>query len=214
MQKISIDNISLQNISLQSIELPNIGLPKSSLKINPNLISGTQDWSGNWSNKNYWQLTNEYYEGCRVASRSQLWQGIYKQITLEEGKTYTFSAYVKADIGIRYILETQPSPVNGVYIYPAIANPKNITHINGDGKWQRVFLSFIATGNGYIRPRFEIETISGSGKLYIAGYKLEEGSKATPWCPSIQDNLGIATLELDEDWGTGYEEGVSPEYDL
>ena len=143
---------------------------------NENLIKD----SANWGDSNFFNinssrvtLTNDSYKGLRVIHCTQAWNSPQFKFNIKKGKTYTFSTYAKGDqhqsFGIYVIFTghsqvTNPNYLNG----PAYGVTEN---------WQRYSFTFTALEDATINVRFEQATDSN---LYLAGYKLEEGSLATP----------------------------------
>ncbi|MCQ4965438.1 hypothetical protein NE652_10865, partial [Bifidobacterium pseudocatenulatum] len=60
---------------------------------NLNLLDGTRDFSGDWSNI-WWQFDGTY-KGLKVKKVTGSWNGLHKNFTAPKDGIYTFSAYVK-----------------------------------------------------------------------------------------------------------------------
>lgn len=143
---------------------------------NPNLISDTATWGGsNFDNiigNSNVSITGDTYRGLKVAKCTHAWDSPRFNFDIQKGKTYTFSTYAKGNnkqwCGI-YTVETGSSEItNPNYSY----NKLFVTD-----KWQRYSFTFTALATGTIHVRMEQST---NDDLYLAGYKLEEGSLATP----------------------------------
>lgn len=148
---------------------------------NLNLLEGTKDFSGYWTNEQVW--TNDgTYKGLTVKKRTYLWQGIFKTFTAPKDGKYTFSAYVKgsgnnADI-IRFVF------INDEY------NSSLTRDIGSNFDWIRDSFTVTLKSKDTIVARYEIDGLNGSGTdsiLWTAGHKWEEGSVATPWMPSASE---------------------------
>lgn len=141
------------------------------LHANPNLLPGTNDWSGVWDNKNLYSDSGAY-QGQSVLKASHAWLGISEVYEAEAGKTYTFSAYVKSDVR---------NNAANIFVLPNVntfgATPYQKRDIAVDNDWKRVSLTFKTTEAVSLRPRIET---SDASTIYICGYKLEEGDLATP----------------------------------
>ncbi|MFZ2576353.1 MAG: hypothetical protein WAX22_02605, partial [Lactococcus hircilactis] len=147
---------------------------------NLNLLDGTKDFSGNWVNLSSW-VNDGTYQGLTVKKRTAQWAGIYKTFTAPKDGIYTFSAYVKGSGNTANI--SRYASVNGGNINTTV--PNKIFDNNFD--WLRDSFSVTLKASDYVWFRYEI---SGSGTdsiLWVAGYKLEHGSTATPWMPSSSE---------------------------
>ncbi|MGO3073410.1 MAG: hypothetical protein ACTIDI_01775 [Pseudolactococcus laudensis] len=144
---------------------------------NLNLLDGTKDFSGDWWGRNNVQ-TDGTYKGLTVMKRTEIWGGISKTFTAPKDGTYTFSAYVK-------------SSGNN-------ANILRYTNINGAQDNEKAPVKWMGHDFDWLRDSFTLtlkaeETISasynltGSGVLWTAGHKWEEGSTATPYMQSANE---------------------------
>ena len=155
---------------------------------NPNLINDTANWGdSNFVNINNSSvtLTNDYYKGLKVIHCTQAWNSPAFKFNIKEGKTYTFSTYVKGDqhqgFGIYIVYTGNPQVTNPSYLYgPAYVVTKD---------WQRYSFTFTAMKDTTINVRLEQDV---PANLYLAGYKLEEGSLATP----LTELGGVTKLPL------------------
>lgn len=140
---------------------------------NPNLIKDTENWGdSNFNNINGSSvaLTTDTYKGLKIIHCTNAWNSPFFKFDIQMGKAYTFSTYAKSDI----------KQQGGIYIIyagdPQITNPKYKNLFVSD-KWQRYSFTFTAMESGTIYVRMEQ---GNNDNLYLAGYKLEEGSLATP----------------------------------
>ena len=156
---------------------------------NLNMLYGTKDFSGDkWENLQYWDETGEVYNNCKVLKRSSNQYGVYQRFVAEAGKKYTFSAYLKSDGGdARYYFTI--TDANGV-----------VTPLQKDvpesENWSRQAVTFTCTTSGEIACR--VQKATGTGAVYIAGYKLEEGDNEnnTIWLPHPSEMLGAEIYRL------------------
>lgn len=152
-------------------------LSNVSIKYPPNfnLLEGTKDFSGNWVNSGEW--TNDgTYKGLTVKKRTGTWLGIFKPFTVQKDGVYTFSAYVKAsgdNANIRRFVECWD--INGDW---KSVGDVNDSFIGDNFDWKRDSFTLNLKKGDTLHPRYEI---AGSGTLWTAGYKWEEGSVATPY---------------------------------
>lgn len=148
-------------------------------KINPNLLTGTRDFSG-FSNTDVWSLTTDY-QGCKRMGKDYPWGGLSKGIVVEAGKWYTFSLTATAPEGMKLYVFLGDNGNDTTGLSPCF---KAITWEHAAGTPHRVELTFYCSARRRIIPRLE----SGSnGWITVCQYKLEKGKKATPWCPNIND---------------------------
>ena len=139
---------------------------------NENLLTGVKDFSNDFINFNsHVVITNEFYNGYKVVHCTQAWNSVQAYKHLEKGKTYTFSCYAKSDkenarASFYMVKAGEPN-----YTIPNKSPVKLTT------EWNRYTLTFKVMNdfNCYLR----IEQYNDNN-LYLAGYKLEEGSLATP----------------------------------
>lgn len=142
---------------------------------NENLIKDSANWGdSNFVNINNSSvtLTNDYYKGLKVIHCTKAWDSPAFKFNIKEGKTYTFSTYAKGDqhqwFGIYIVYTGNPEVTNPIYL----EGPGGVTE-----NWQRYSFTFTASEDATINVRFEQ---GADVNLYLAGYKLEEGSLATP----------------------------------
>ncbi|MGZ1028986.1 phage tail protein, partial [Streptococcus thermophilus] len=132
-------------------------------------------FSGNWINAGIW-TTDGFYKGLTVKKRTEPWQGIFKTFTAPKDGTYTFSAYVKGsgdNVNIHRFVFINETPVWGI-----------IKILGNNFDWTRDSFTVTLKTGDTISARYEL---SGKGSLWTAGHKLEEGSIATPWMPSVSE---------------------------
>lgn len=145
---------------------------------NPNLLTGVKDFSGNWANLNNYQEDGTY-KGLNVLKTKQAWGAPYQAISYKKGKTYTFSFYAKEKNNVDNIKAT-------VYLLPAGDNSSDVltlaseTNILLQSNWERYAVTFTMNKDYVLNPRIESNNTTGKAITYICGYKLEEGSLATP----------------------------------
>lgn len=176
-----------------------------------NMYPGSQDWSGTWTNSSHWTTDSSTHNGLVVKKNDGAWDGMYKQIQVTSGKTYTFSLYMKSDVARQtciYITTTGSASVDNPYF--------DITTTTG---WVRYSTTFKATSTGNIMARLENKTSITGSYTYICGYQLEEGSSMSAYEPytggtaspnpdypqAIQTVTGEQTITI-SDGGSGSEE--------
>lgn len=163
--------------------------------VNPNMLNGTADWSGDWyqddpaadnpllqkGDMNYvndgW--TDPEGNPAIIAPSSGDGFAPNKVVSLTRG-TYTLSGWVWAgnDLNPLYALPSsflnkdKAGAVSETYVFNKVT----------PNQWVRCYYTFTVTKDGLIKV----------GPVYSKGYhvgslKLEKGDKATPWVPSSED---------------------------
>lgn len=144
---------------------------------NFNLLEGTKDFSGWWGNADGW-ANDGTYKGLTVKKRTWQWWGIFKPITFQKDGVYTFSAYIKSsgdNANIRRFVELWD--INGNQKWLDVNN----VFMGNNFDWKRDSFTLNLKKGDTLQPRYEI---AGSGTLWTAGHKWEEGSVATPYMPA------------------------------
>lgn len=162
-----------------------------------NLLSDTRDLKNysEWVNNGSWIRKNSFYNGFRILSNKGAWNGISKKIHVKKGEAYTFILYA------RRVLDSDFN----CNIYIVMSSPdsasvdENEKLLNLTNEFQRYFITFTVSYDGYISPRVEVDQ-NIAGLVETCGYKLERYETMTDWTPSIEDyeneiNNIIARLE-------------------
>ena len=143
---------------------------------NLNLLDGTKDFSGNWSNSTNW-VNDGTYKGLTVKKRTGQWGGIFKPCTVSTDGVYTFSAYIKSS-------STNNDVVRWVNVNNKDTN-RNVLAITSN--WSIDTFSLTLKAGDIVHVRYEITTQNTTDTLWNAGHKWELGSTATPWMPSASE---------------------------
>lgn len=145
---------------------------------NFNLLEGTKDFSGFWGYS--WNWTDDgTFKGLAVKKTTGQWLGIRKEFIAPKDGVYTFSAYIKGsgdNANIRRFVERWDT--NGNWEW---AGDINDSFIGNNFDWKIDSLTVNLKKGDKLYPRYEI---TGTGVLWTAGHKWEEGSVATPYMPS------------------------------
>lgn len=145
---------------------------------NFNLLEGTKDFSGAWEYS--WNWTDDgTFKGLAVKKTTGQWLGIRKAFIAPKDGVYTFSAYVKGsgdNANIRRFVERWDTNGNWEWV-----GDINDSFIGNNFDWKRDSLTVNLKKGDKLYPRYEI---TGTGVLWTAGHKWEEGDKATPYMPS------------------------------
>ena len=139
-----------------------------------NLLNGTLDFSGDrWVNLFQWVEEKETYRGLKVMSRDKAWFGLYQPYSVAEGETYTFSFYAKIDnpesVQVDLYLDGGDNSINPYFERIAV-----------DTHFKRFGVTFTAKADTLSKCRLEKKGNTG-GKLYVAGYRLDEGDAKMPY---------------------------------
>lgn len=144
-----------------------------------NLLSDTKDFSGNWENKDRWNISEEKYNGLTVLTNKRIWSGLQKSVEGKKGEKYTFSLYLKRlkqDVDIEFF----------AYIKDGAETDKENHIINVTSEWKRYYITFTLTKDGRFSPRVECNA-DVEGVFSMCGLKLEREETPTDWTPSIED---------------------------
>lgn len=152
--------------------------------VGTNLLTGTQDWQGEWKNRSAWSVSGETYAGLTVQERSKAWSGLGQYYDVKPNTTYTFSFYAKASEASNnmaiFVLDSDN------WSSPVVSRPDYVNQAITT-EWQRYSVTFTTNNGGKICPS------ACSNKdgitIYVSGYKLEKGSVATDWCHNPSEIL-------------------------
>ncbi len=142
---------------------------------NLNLLEGTEDFSGDWTNSSSW-VTNGTYKGLTVKSYQRPWDGMFKKYIVPQDGSYTWSSFVKSESDTSNIfrvlfINNKEIPIVGLgHKFDWLRDSVTISLKKGD---EVIFNYGNSENNG--------------GKLSVAGYKLEQGSIATPYMQSASE---------------------------
>ena len=147
-----------------------------------NLLTGTQDWQGEWGNLSLWPADEEKYEGFAVRIRSVSWYALGQYYDAKPNTTYTFSFYAKASeaSNIMEIFTLPTEDWSSPVVRPPVFANRAVTT-----EWQRYSVTFTTNSGGKIFP--SVCSNKDGAIIYVAGYKLEKGSVATDWTPAPED---------------------------
>ncbi|WP_461217348.1 DUF7013 family protein [Lactococcus cremoris] len=143
---------------------------------NLNLLDGTKDFSGTWTNVGDWQ-NDGTYKGLTVKKRTMQWTGIKKTFTASKDGTYTFSAYIKSsgnNANVTIYIEK-----NGTTSWGG--------NLGNNFDWLRNHITLELKANDKIAVEYAISGSVTDSILWTAGHKWEEGSTATPYMPSSSE---------------------------
>ncbi|WP_270747416.1 phage tail spike protein [Streptococcus halitosis] len=147
-----------------------------------NLLKGTKGFSGDWKNMVHgWKKHADKYQGCDVLFKNNSWNGVGQEIDAKIGEIYTFSLWMKSDWKsdtVNFYVNKNGSVDKGWGV-------PSETSVAITNEWKRYSFTFKITADGFIFPR--VERSNQSANLYVAGFKLEKGSYATPYTEAPED---------------------------
>jgi hypothetical protein len=172
-----------------------------------NMLSGTRDWSGEWTDAYLWNADGTH-DGFVVMSKNSAWGGLNKSVMLAAGQTYTFSACVKVEPGKKHgvgIYLSNGATINDDYIATTELD-KFMQYFSdiADGKWHTISLTFTAKASKRALPR-----VNGTGnyKVSVCGYMLVEGDTPAAWAPAEGETLAGVSASM----SANALDGITPE---
>ena len=156
-----------------------------------NFFKGTKGFSGDWKNMAAgWKKHSDKYQGCDVLFKNNSWNGIGQEFDAKIGEIYTFSLWMKSDWKndtVNFYANRNGSVEKGWGV-------PSETSVAITNEWQRYSFTFKITADGFIFPR--VERPNQNTNLYVAGFKLEKGSYATPYTEAPEDtNEAIRSVQ-------------------
>lgn len=156
-----------------------------------NLLKGSKNFSGDWKNIVHgWKKHSDKYQGCDVLFKNNSWNGVGQEIDAKIGEIYTFSLWMKSDWKndtVNFYVNKNGSVDKGWGV-------PSETSVSITNEWKRYSFTFKITVDGFIFPR--VERPNQNANLYVAGFKLEKGSYATPYTEAPEDtNEAIRSVQ-------------------
>lgn len=170
-------SVLARNVRIEKggVEYPNF--------VGRNLAKGTLDFSGVWNFAGAGELTTEKHNGLSVLMQDGSWNQRGAVVSCKAGRVYTFSFFAKVDTEI---------PINCKWV---LRNVENKDYIATGGltsygqfttEWKRysVTIKFL---RDCPNAAFSVEKKDNGSKMWLCGYKVEYGDKATEYSPAPED---------------------------
>lgn len=170
-------SVLARNVRIEkgSVEYPNF--------VGRNLAKGTLNFSGAWNFAGAGELTTEKHNGLSVLMQDGNWNQRGAVVSCKAGRVYTFSFFAKVDTEI---------PINCRWV---LRNVEDKDYIVTGGltkyeqfttEWKRysVTIKFL---KDCPNAAFSVEKKDNGSKMWLCGYKVECGDKATEYSPAPED---------------------------
>lgn len=158
-----------------------------------NLLTGTSDWSGDWTKTNQYSATTKY-DSCHnlLLHYSGSWNGIQKKVSAFKNEIFAFG------VNITNLETTQTLAfysIQSTYKILAVYIDGKKINFNSDQTIPKENLfdksehrvELIAQAGSDDKFSLRIENTDDNGSMDLSSMKLERGSVATPWMPAIAD---------------------------
>ena len=160
-----------------------------------NLMTGTRDWStktNNWHMGNGWTTESEEYQGLKVHSTQEGFNGSHQNIFVKSGDILTFSFYAKATKSLSKIKISPQWTGSSVYKAPLAGIKEGNEQITVTSEWKRYSKTVHVTSDGSLQFRTEYDgtAIPDGNKFYVAGLKLAKSSIDTGYSENPADSAG------------------------
>ena len=190
-----LDNIEAVTESVDgSVLARNVRIEKGGVEypnfVGRNLAKGTLNFSGAWNFAGAGELTTEKHNGLSVLMQDGNWNQRGAVVSCKAGRVYTFSFFAKVDTEI---------PINCRWV---LRNVEDKDYIVTGGltkyeqfttEWKRysVTIKFL---KDCPNAAFSVEKKDNGSKMWLCGYKIEYGDKATEYSPAPEDlQFGLTT---------------------
>lgn len=157
-----------------------------------NLMTGTRDWStkaNKWHMGANWSTENEEYQGLKVHSTQNGYNGSHQNIFVKSGDVVTFSFFAKATNTLSKIKVSSRWNGSSVYQAPLAGVKESDEQITITSEWKRYSKTIHITSDGSLQFRTEYDgsTIPDGNTFYVAGLKVAKSSLDTGYSENPTD---------------------------
>ena len=157
-----------------------------------NLMTGTRDWStkaNKWHMGANWSIENDEYQGLKVHSTQNGYNGSHQNIFVKNGDVVTFSFFAKATNTLSKIKVSSCWNGSSVYQAPLAGVKESDEQITITSEWKRYSKTVHITSDGSLQFRAEYDgaTIPNGNTFYVAGLKLAKSSQDTGYSENPTD---------------------------
>ena len=157
-----------------------------------NLMTGTRDWStkaNQWHMGPNWSTEREEYQGLKVHSTQNGYNGSHQNIFVKNGDVITFSFFAKATNTLSKIKVSSRWNGSSVYQGPSAGVKESDEQITITSEWKRYSKTIHITSDGSLQFRTEYDgaTIPDGNTFYVAGLKLAKSSLDTGYSENPTD---------------------------
>ena len=157
-----------------------------------NLMTGTRDWStkaNKWHMGPYWSTESGEYQGLKVHSTQNGYNGSHQNIFVKNGDVVTFSFFAKATNTLSKIKVSSRWADSSVYQAPLAGVRESDEEITITSEWKRYSKTVHITSDGSLQFRAEYNgaTIPNGNTFYVAGLKLAKSSQDTGYSENPTD---------------------------
>ena len=157
-----------------------------------NLMTGTRDWStkaNKWHMGANWSTENEEYQGLKVHSTQNGYNGSHQNIFVKSGDVVTFSFFAKATNTLSKIKVSSRWNDSSVYQAPLAGVKESDEQITITSEWKRYSktVHIISDGSLQFRTEYDGSTIPDGNTFYVAGLKVAKSALDTGYSENPTD---------------------------
>ena len=181
-----------------------LGIGGRNLYLGTKTFDNTRTDEYTWESHSLWTVADETYEDFIVLKKSTNWGGFYQIKTFKKDEIYTLSFYAKVDSGgtITRIFRDKSDPstelANMRILAQSHGSSQALVSETQDGTaWTRYWITVQATAD-IEQVSLRIENAINGKVLYLCGFKLEKGNRATDWTPAPEDTENEIAEAIDK----------------
>lgn len=179
-----------------------LGIGGRNLYLGTKTFDNTRTDEYTWESHSLWTVADETYEDFIVLKKSTNWGGFYQIKTFKKDEIYTLSFYAKVDSGgtIYRIFRDMSDPSNDLANMRVLAQSHGssqalVSETQDGTAWTRYWITVQATAD-IEQVSLRIENVINGKVLYLCGFKLEKGNRATDWTPAPEDMATSEEVEM------------------